>query len=154
MSSTTANRNLTDRCFRLLCKVSPAQGVLPKSYLLPEVTLSSDIPFASGGFADVWKGQQDGNQVCVKAFRTQPVANLDKVKRVCGSSLFQHGGELNLILTRCSTVRSWGGSTFRIRTSYHFSEFRRNCSRFASSALGCRTETSPNTSGNMRKSID
>ena len=69
-------------------KVSPAHSILPKSYLLPEVTLSGDIPFASGGFADVWKGQRDGNEVCVKVFRTQPAANLDKVKRVCGSSLF------------------------------------------------------------------
>ena len=154
MSSTTANPNLRDRCFRVLRKVSPAHSILPKSYLLPEVTLSGGIPFASGGFADVWKGQRDGNEVCVKVFRTQLAANLDKVERVCGSSLFQCGGGLTLISTRCSTVRLWGGSIFRIRTSYHSSEFRRNCPRFASSALGCRTETSPNISGNIRKPID
>ena len=154
MSSTTANPNLKNRCFRILRKVSSAHGILPKSYFLPEVTLNDNIPFASGGPADVWKGQQYGKQLCVKVFRTQPVANLDKVKRVCSGSLFQCGGELNLVPNRWSTVKSWGGSAFRIRTSYHSSEFRRRCSHFASSALGCRMETSPSTSGNVRKSID
>ena len=42
------------------------------------------IFYAPGGFADVWKGQLDENQVCVKAFRTQTPGNLDKIKRVCG----------------------------------------------------------------------
>ena len=87
MSSTTANPSLKNRCFRVLRKVSPTHGVLPRSYFLPGITLSDAIAYVSGGFADVWKGQLDGNQVCVKAFRTQRLGNLDKIKRVCGSSL-------------------------------------------------------------------
>ena len=82
---------MRNRCFRVLRKVSPAHSILPKSYLLPEVTLSGDIPFAIGGRADIWKGEQDGKQVCVKAFRLHSGVNLDKLKRVCGSSLFQRG---------------------------------------------------------------
>ena len=84
VSSTTVNPTLKNRCFRVLRKVSPSHGILPKSYYPDGVTLSDTIPYASGGFADIWKGQHDGNPVCVKAFRTQTAANLEKIKRVCG----------------------------------------------------------------------
>ena len=92
MSSATVNPSLKNRCFRVLRKVSPAHAVLPKSYYPPGVTLTDTIPYASGGFADIWKGDQDGTQVCIKAFRTQTAGNLDKIKRVCGSSV-SHRGE-------------------------------------------------------------
>ena len=78
------NPGLENRCFRVLRKVSASCGVLPRSYRLEGVTLDDIIPYASGGFADIWKGQWDGNRVCVKAFRTQAGANLEKIKRVCG----------------------------------------------------------------------
>ena len=97
VSSTTANRNLRDRCFRLLREVSPARGVLLKSYLLPEVTISDDIPFASGEFMDAWKGQQSGNQVCVKVFRTQQAARMDKFKQAW-RFFIPTRGELNVDL--------------------------------------------------------
>ena len=84
VSSATVNPSLKNRCFRVLRKVSPSHGILPKSYYPEGVTLSDTIPYASGGFADIWKGRRDGDQVCVKAFRTQTAANLDKIKRVCG----------------------------------------------------------------------
>jgi len=81
VSSPTVNPSLKNRCFRVLRKVSHSHAVLPKSYYPGGVTLSDAIPYASGGFADIWKGQRDGNQVCVKAFRTQTTGNLDKIKR-------------------------------------------------------------------------
>ncbi|KAF9789361.1 kinase-like domain-containing protein [Thelephora terrestris] len=81
VSSDTVNPGLKNRCFKVLRKVSPAHGILPKSYYLVAVTLLDSIPYASGGFADIWKGQMDGRQVCVKAFRTQTTANLTKIKR-------------------------------------------------------------------------
>ena len=87
MSSNTVNPGLKNRCFKVLRKVSPAHGILPGSYHLLDVTLNDNIPYASGGFADIWKGQLDGHQVCVKAFRTQTAANLGKIKRVCHSVL-------------------------------------------------------------------
>ena len=52
VSSPTANPNLKNRCFRILRKGSPTHGILPNSYFLPGVTLSDDIPYAAGGFAD------------------------------------------------------------------------------------------------------
>ena len=154
VSSATANPSLKNRCFRVLRKVSPAHGILPKSYFPPGVTLTDAIPYASGGFADIWKGQLDGNQVCVKTFRTQTPGNLDKIKRVRGGSLSRRGAELNPILIRGSTVRSWGGSTFCTRTCYPSLEFRRRCSHFALSALGWRTETLPSTFRNIKGPID
>lgn len=104
MSSTAVDSSSKNRCFRVLRKISPAHGVLPKSYFPPGVTSGEAIPYASGGFADIWKGQKDGNRVCLKAFRTQTAENLDKIKRV--SSIFRREGRLSLIPIRGSTVRS------------------------------------------------
>ena len=87
MSSTAANPSLKNKCFRVLRKLSSAHGILPKSYFAAGVTLNDTIPCTSGGFADIWQGQQYGNVVCIKAFRSQTAANLDKIKRVCNSSL-------------------------------------------------------------------
>ena len=154
VSSSTASPNLKNRCFQILRKVSPTHGILPNSYFLPGVTLSDDIPYAAGGFADIWKGRRDGNQVCVKALRTQTPVNLEKIKRVRGNSLFHREGGLSLVPIRGSTARSWGGSTFRTRMSCPFSESRRRCSRFASSALGCRAEIFSSTSENIGGPID
>ena len=68
-------------------KISPALRAPPKSYFLPGVTLSENLSFPAGGFVNVWRGHQDGNQVCVKAFRAHSVTNLDEVRQVCGSSI-------------------------------------------------------------------
>ena len=76
---------MKNRCFKILRKVAGTHGILPDSYYLVGVTLNDTIPYASGGFADIWKGLSAGQMVSVKAFRTQTVANLAKIKRVCGS---------------------------------------------------------------------
>jgi hypothetical protein len=89
VSSSTVNPSLKNRCFRVLRKVSPAHGVLPRSYYPVGLSLTDTIPYASGGFADIWKGQRDGDMICIKAFRTQTAANLDKIKRVGAYSLLQ-----------------------------------------------------------------
>lgn len=91
MSSAAADPSLKKRCSRTLRKISPAHGILPKSYFPPDVTLGgATVPHSvKGGSADVWKGKQGEHQVCIKVFRTQTAANLEKIKRVCGSSLFQ-----------------------------------------------------------------
>jgi len=86
VSSTTVNISSRSRCFRTLRKFSSAHGVLPKSYFLTGVKLSGTMPRFSGGFTDVWMGQQDGEQVCVKAFRTHTATNQERIKRVRGGS--------------------------------------------------------------------
>ena len=82
MSSAAVNASLKDRCFKALRKVSPAHSILPESYFPAGVTLNDSIPYASGGFADVWKGERNGNQVRIKAFRAQALVDPDKIKRV------------------------------------------------------------------------
>ena len=114
-SSTATVPDLSYRAFDALCTISSVYGVLPKSYLLTDVTMSSTIPYASGGSTEVWRGQQNGRQVCVKALRKGAVANPDEVKRVCGTSVFWRDCERNLILIRGFTMKSLGGSTFRIQ---------------------------------------
>ena len=100
VSSNTADPSLKNRCLRVLHKLSRLQGILPKSHYYPDgVTLSETIPYASGEFAEIWKGQRGEVQVCVKAFRPP---NLDKIKRVCGDS--DEGGFI-LMAARGSTVR-------------------------------------------------
>ena len=86
VSSATVNPSLRNRCFRVLREVSPSCGILPRSYYPEGVTLSDTYPYASGGFADIWKGRLDRNQVCVKALRPQTPENLHKIKRVCGAT--------------------------------------------------------------------
>jgi hypothetical protein len=78
------NADIKDRCLGILRRVSPAFGILPKSYYLPQITLSDTIPYASGKFADVWKGQLHGRQAGIKAFRTQAEEGLDEIKQVRG----------------------------------------------------------------------
>jgi len=85
VSSATVNTDLRNRCFRVLRRALPVYGILPRSYYPPGVTLSDTIPYSSGGFADIWKGQRDGNPLCIKAFRTQTAANLNRIKRVRGT---------------------------------------------------------------------
>ena len=144
-----ANPDLENRSFETLPEYSPACA---KSCFLSGVALVDNVPYATGGFTDTWKGQQDGNQVCVKAFRTQTQVHLDKIKRVGGSSPFRSGG-LDLIPIRGSIMRLWGGNTCHIQTSYPSSGFRRRCSRSASSVLGCQVETFSSTSGDIGGSI-
>ena len=88
MSSPAANFTLEVRCSTALRRVSSTYGVLPRSYILPDVTITDEIPYASGPFMDVWRGHQNGNLVCVKALREGVIADLDEVKRVCGTSVF------------------------------------------------------------------
>jgi hypothetical protein len=82
LSSDAVNSDIKDSCFETLRKVSLARGILPKSYHLPQVTLSDTVPYASGVIAVVWKGQLDGRQVCIKAFLIHEAAYQDKIKRV------------------------------------------------------------------------
>jgi hypothetical protein len=104
VSSDTVNPSMKTRCFKVLRKVSPAHGILPKSYQVAAVTLTDGTPYTSGRFADIWVGQLDGRQVCVKAVRTQTAANLGKIKRVCCGVSTE--SEHNLIITSGSIGKS------------------------------------------------
>jgi len=76
--------DLRRRSVRILRRVCGSQAILPRSCILSEnISREGDIAFASGGFADVWKGRSGGTRVCVKAFRAYTAENLFKIKQVC-----------------------------------------------------------------------
>ena len=75
--------DLRRRSVRILRRVCGLQTILPRSCILSEnISKEGDIAFASGGFADVWKGRHNGNSVCIKAFRAYTAENLSKIKQV------------------------------------------------------------------------
>ena len=80
--------DLRKRSVRILRRVCGLQRILPRSCIISDgISKEGDIAFASGGFADVWKGRYNGNPVCVKAFRAYTADNLAKIKQV-GSQRF------------------------------------------------------------------
>ena len=79
--------SVKERCFKVLRRVVPEYNVLPKSYSPVGVTLSDNMPFTCGVLSGVWKGQLNGNRVCVKTFRTQTEVDLNEIKRVRHSFL-------------------------------------------------------------------
>lgn len=82
ISSNVVDPGLKNQYLKVLRRVSPVYGILPKSYHLNGVTLSDDIAYASGRFADIWQAQLDGRQVAVRAFRAKVEPDLSDIKRV------------------------------------------------------------------------
>ena len=76
--------DLRSRSVRILRRVCGLQTILPRSCIISDViSKEGDTAFASGGFADVWKGRYNENSVCVKAFRAYTAGNLAEIKKVC-----------------------------------------------------------------------
>ena len=75
--------DLRRKSVRILRRVCGSQTILPRSCTLSDnISKEGDIAFASGGFADVWKGRNNGKLVCIKAFRAYTAENLSKIKQV------------------------------------------------------------------------
>ena len=74
---------LREKSVRLLRRVCGLRTILPRSCILSDsISKEGHVAFASGGFADVWKGRHRGNAVCIKAFRAYTAENLSKIKQV------------------------------------------------------------------------
>jgi len=68
----------------ILRRICGSQTILPPSCMISgNISKEGDIAFASGSFADVWKGHHNDNPVCIKAFRVYTTENLSKIKQVC-----------------------------------------------------------------------
>ena len=76
--------------FSILRRLCGRIGHLPKSYLLSDKFDLSGMPCASGGFADVWKGEFRGEvKVAIKCVRVSDIddkARIRKVKKQSASS--------------------------------------------------------------------
>ena len=75
---------------RALRRTCADVGILPQSYYLDDSQIKklNDVPFASGGYSDVWRGLYKGENVSIKAFRvytTDNIKSLTKVFSTCSA---------------------------------------------------------------------
>ena len=76
--------DLRRKCVHILRRVCGLQTILPRSCILSDnISKERDIAVCpSDGFVNTWKGHQNGNRVCVKAFRTHTAEELSNAKQV------------------------------------------------------------------------
>jgi len=67
-----------------------------------EISREGDIPFASGGGVDGWKGLHSGNRVRIKVFRVFTAEEPSKIKQVCSEGSYMW----RVPLTTCCSVCS------------------------------------------------
>ena len=69
---------------RALRKTCAEVGILPSSYYLDESKIKKlhEVPFASGGYSDVWRASYQGEDVSIKAFRVYATDNIKKITKV------------------------------------------------------------------------
>jgi len=71
------------RSVHILRRVCGSHTILPLSCIISgNISKEGDIPFTSGGFADVWKGRHNGKHVRITAYRAYTAENLSKIKQV------------------------------------------------------------------------
>lgn len=69
---------------RALRKTCAEVGILPSSYYLDESQIKklNEVPFASGGYSDVWRATHQGDNVSIKAFRVYATDNIKQLTKV------------------------------------------------------------------------
>jgi hypothetical protein len=78
LTTFTTQNNFRRQVISILMKLCSASGVLPRDLFIHGVNLGDDRdPWASGGFADVFRGTYNGQDVAVKRLR---VFSEDKAK--------------------------------------------------------------------------
>jgi hypothetical protein len=70
LSSIPISDDVFRRCLRKLRAICGSHTTLPSSHIISGgLTKIGENATAFGGFADVWQGDQDGKQVCIKVLR-------------------------------------------------------------------------------------
>ena len=78
-----ANERFWRRCLRYLCRISGRHRLLPVAYkLTPTKLRMGNKPIGSGGFAEVWKGSYNGQQVAIKILKVYSTSKTEDVGRV------------------------------------------------------------------------
>jgi len=70
------------RALSLLGKLAKSAGVFPRCYELRGVEYNRDLPVAGGGFAEVFRGEYEGEAICLKVVRVYQKQEADEVLRV------------------------------------------------------------------------
>lgn len=78
---------------RALRKTCGEVGILPSSYYLDENEIKklNEVPFASGGYSDVWRASYQEENVSIKALRVYAVDNIKQLTKV-SHTLTPRGG--------------------------------------------------------------
>ena len=61
---------------------SPIERLPPSPIITAGLQTRGDVPVASGGMGDIWRGEYRGKQVAIKAFRIYPTQNSEDAKEV------------------------------------------------------------------------
>ena len=85
---------LRQLAFGVLRKLCGRIGHLPDSYLLSVKFDLSEMPRASGGFADVRKGVFEGKDIAIKSLRVSEVDDKAKIRKVGNQVILSHSGSL------------------------------------------------------------
>ena len=68
---------------RTMYRICGRQALLPKSVSIPLCYDPMETPQGHGGFADVWKGHYQGEDVAVKVLRVYLTSDFERIRRVC-----------------------------------------------------------------------
>ena len=97
------------RCLRALYKTCDSNAIVPNSFRIPLCYDRLDFPLHCGGFADVWKGKHNGQEVAVKTIRTASRKDLPAIAGVrhgsCGLSACMCAN--SLLQKLCKEVVTW-----------------------------------------------
>jgi len=70
------------RCLRFLRNICGCHSLLPKLLAIPVLYDRTKDPLYYGGFADVWKGVSDDQEVAVRVLRLYESDDKERMKRV------------------------------------------------------------------------
>ena len=96
-----------NRLHRALRKTCAEAGILPDSYYLDATQIKrlNEVPFASGGYSDVWRGSYKGDSVSIKAFRVYTTDNIKHLTKV--SNIFHDDRVDDYLLTAFNLRQAW-----------------------------------------------
>jgi hypothetical protein len=77
--------DLRRKCIRIHRRVCDSEAILSRSCILSDnISKEGDIVFAYESLGDVWKGRNNGELACIKAFRASTAEYVSRIKQVCG----------------------------------------------------------------------
>lgn len=140
-----------NKLHRALRKTCAEAGVLPSSYYLEDDQIKklNDVPFASGGYSDVWRGSYKGENVSIKAFRVYTTDNIRHLTKVLK---FSHMRLRGPSLTPSNYVRHgarrlwFAGISPTLTSSPSLESVFPKPTRYALCPTGCRTGMCRNSS--------